>query len=47
MEPMLSFLVEERMHILQRDSVLTVRSRRRRPTDASASPVDRRSTHDV
>jgi hypothetical protein len=47
METLLSFLVEERMHILRRDGALIVRSRRRRPTDASTSPVDRRSTHDV
>jgi hypothetical protein len=47
MEPMLSFLVEERMRILRRDGALTVRSRRRRPTDASTSPGDRRSTRDV
>jgi hypothetical protein len=47
MEPLLSFLVEERMRILRRDGALTVRSRRRRPTDTSTSPVDRRSTHDV
>jgi hypothetical protein len=47
MEPMLSFLVEERMHTLRRDGVLTVRFHRRRPTDATTSPVDRRRTHDV
>jgi hypothetical protein len=46
MQPMLSFPVEERMHILRRDGVLTVRSRRR-PTDASTFPVERRSTRDV
>jgi hypothetical protein len=50
MEPMLSFLVEERMHTLRRDGALA-RSRRRTPrrrlTDASTSPVDRRSAHDV
>jgi hypothetical protein len=49
MEPMLSFLVEERMHTLWRDGALA-RSRRRtrrRLTDASTSPVDRRSAHDV
>ena len=47
MEPMHSFLVEERMHILRRDGVLILRSRHRPPTDTSTSPVDRRSTHDV
>jgi hypothetical protein len=51
MEPMLSFLVEERMHTLRRDGALARRSRRRAPrrrlTDASTSPVDRRSAHDV
>jgi hypothetical protein len=51
MEPMLSFLVEERMHTLRRDGALARRRRRRAPrrrlTDALTSPVDRRSANDV
>jgi hypothetical protein len=51
MEPMLSFLAEERMHILRRDGALVRRSRRRAPrrglTDALTSRVDYRGAHDV
>ena len=51
MEPMLSFLVEERMHTLRRDAALARRRRRRAPrrrlTAAWTSPVDRRSANDV
>jgi hypothetical protein len=48
MEPMLSFLVEERMHTLRRDGALARRrAPRRRLTDALTSPVDRRSANDV
>ena len=37
MEPMLSFLVEERMHTLRRDGALACRSRAARPS----APADR------
>jgi hypothetical protein len=51
MEPMLSFLAEERMHALRRDGALVRRARRRAPTrrfvDALMSRVDRRSARDV
>jgi hypothetical protein len=51
MEPMLSFLVEERMHTLRRNGALAGRSPRRAPrrrlTETSTSPVDRRSAHNV
>jgi len=51
MEPMLSFLVEERMHTLRRDGALVRRSPRRamqrRLTDALMSRADHRSARDV
>jgi hypothetical protein len=51
MEAMLSFLVEERMHILQRDGALVRRARprapRRRLTDALMSRTDLRSVRHV
>ncbi len=51
MEPMLSFLAEERMHALRRDGALVRRAPRRAPTrrlvDALMSRVDRRSARDV
>jgi hypothetical protein len=51
MEPMLSFLIEERMRTLQSDGAL-VRRPRRRPrqgglADASKSPADYRRSRDV
>jgi len=49
-EPMTSFLAEERMHTLRRDGALVHRSRRRprrRPTDVLTSHVDDRSARDV
>ncbi|MGH9229692.1 MAG: hypothetical protein ACRD07_13390 [Acidimicrobiales bacterium] len=51
MEPMLSLLVEERMHTLRRDGALVHRSRRasprRRLMDALTSRVDDRGARDV
>jgi hypothetical protein len=51
MEPMLSFLAEERMRALRRDGALVRRSRRRALrrglTDSLTSPVDHRGGHDV
>jgi hypothetical protein len=51
MEPMLSFLAEERMHSLQRDGALVRRARRRAPrrrlVDALMSRADGRSARDV
>jgi hypothetical protein len=47
MEPMVSFLAEERMHTLRRDGALVRRSRRRGLMDALTSRVDDRGGRDV